>query len=159
MPEVTKAQWRPKWLTLYFLLAAFDVVVVGVALTFNHQVISIYEDSISENRVWLDRSSRFVELGRLASAVDAPANEIFTTRDTAQESADLERATAAFEAHAAALRQILVSDVPREEAVPLLAILDSVSASVARSRIHGQDTLDAFGRGEFDLARIIHGAL
>lgn len=157
MAEGTKAQWRPKWQVLYFLLAAFDVLIVGVALIFNHQVMNIYEDSVSENRIWLDSRSRLVELGRLAVAVDAPANHIFTTRDTGQERADLESATAAFDAHfttlLTTLRQILVKDVASKDAAPLLQILDFVKASVARSRIHGEATLDAFERGDIVLAR------
>ena len=47
MVDGTIAQRPPKWLVVYFLLAAFGVLIVGAALTFNHQVVNTYEDSVS----------------------------------------------------------------------------------------------------------------
>ena len=152
MTECTKAQWQPKWHVIYFLLAAFDVLIVGTVLIFNHQVMGIYEDSVSENRIWSDRGTRLIELGRLAAAVDAPVNDIFTSRDVVREMAALERSIAAFDAHAATLRRALANDPSPEDAAPLMEVIDSVVASVARSRMHVAEVLDEFGRGEFELA-------
>ncbi|MBT9557716.1 MAG: response regulator [Myxococcales bacterium] len=69
---------RPTWHRLYFFLAALDVLTVGLSLHLSHQLSDAYQGSVR-------LSQQLSELRGLASAVNAPGNNVFETGDIAGE--------------------------------------------------------------------------
>lgn len=86
----------PKWHRVYYLLAAFDVLVVSLALLFSHEIVQIYTHSIDANQEWVERLKSFNRLGPLAGAVNAPANDVFESQDVEAESLKAKTALVAF---------------------------------------------------------------
>ena len=78
---------RQKWWLLYYLLAGFDIVAVAVGLYHTHRLLEIYSQSIQFNELWNTRLGENSELGRIATLVDAPGNDVFDSKDVASESA------------------------------------------------------------------------
>jgi len=58
----------PKWHRVYYLLAAFDVIIVLLTLILNYQILHIYERSAKTSQQWTERRNDMDELGKLASA-------------------------------------------------------------------------------------------
>ncbi len=61
----TPAPARIKWHYAYYMLAAFDMLTISFSLFLNHQIMSIYEDSVLVNQDWAEKSNNFTQLGEL----------------------------------------------------------------------------------------------
>jgi PAS domain S-box-containing protein len=86
----------PKWHRLYYLLAAFDVLVVLLGLFLTHQILTVYNHSVEVNQEWVEQRNRIRYLGTLAVAVNAPGNHVFDSHDVDFESARLQSALRVF---------------------------------------------------------------
>ena len=86
----------PKWHRVYYLLAAFDVVIVLFSLFLNYQILHIYNRSSQVSREWTERRNDMDELGKLASAVNAPGNDVFDSHNVDAESLRMAAALAVF---------------------------------------------------------------
>jgi PAS domain S-box-containing protein len=116
---------RPKWHRVYYLLALFDVLVVLMGLFLNHQIISIYDNSIAVNKEWTQRRDFYSDLGNLAGAVNAPGNDVFDSHDVDGESARMQDALRVFNERVAAIDEDLRSKLKEEnrsDAVPRLDV-------------------------------------
>jgi signal transduction histidine kinase/CheY-like chemotaxis protein len=129
----------PKWHRVYYLLAAFDVIIVLMTLVLNYQILHIYERSAKTSLQWTERRNDMDELGKLASAVNAPGNNVFDSHDVAAESATMTSALQIFNEHlrrskTELLRQIYQKDQGLEfspdEIIVLTKHFDEVGASM-----------------------------
>lgn len=89
------------WPVLYVLLALFNVLTVVSGLRLSHRQTDLFADSVAENKAWNQRLLAYSRLGQLASAVNAPGNDIFddenvTGQDLAAAEQNLEAARIAF---------------------------------------------------------------
>jgi signal transduction histidine kinase len=71
--------------------------------------------------MWERRLDRYLELGELAGAVNAPGNDVFASRDTAHELERLKQAEERFSSHIARLREDLLLNVEKNLAASILA--------------------------------------
>lgn len=72
---------RAKWHLVFYVLAMFDVAVVLLGLLLNHQIVDTFDASVVASDRW-DRSlSEYLQLGYLATAANAPGNDVFATGD------------------------------------------------------------------------------
>jgi len=76
----------PKWHRVYYLLAAFDVLIVLLTLVLNYQILLIYQRSATASQQWTERRNDMDKLGKLAGAVNAPGNNVFDSHDVEAES-------------------------------------------------------------------------
>lgn len=97
----------PKWHRVYYLLAAFDVLVVLLSLFLSYQILKIYNHSVEVNQQWVARKNENAELAILAGAVNAPGNNVFDSHDVAGESRKMQVALQVFNEHLAAVEKKL----------------------------------------------------
>src|SRR5918992_182550 len=88
--QSTSVAKPPKWHYLYFVLAALDLIAVCAGLYLSHSIMTIYERSVAANQTWAERVFAYSHLGELASAVNAPGNDVFDSREVDLESASME---------------------------------------------------------------------
>ena len=119
-----------KWHLVYFALAAFDVLTVTGSLYLTHRILGIYIGSVDINEQWVERRALYSELGQLATQVDAPGNDVFDTHDVEAETERRDRALVLFEERMREARAELIANVPSDQAAPLLASLDRVTAAM-----------------------------
>lgn len=81
-----------KWYQLYFVLAAFGVGTVVFSLFLSHHTNVIFTQAVETNSLWLQRLGEYGNLQELASAVNAPGNDVFESGDADQEEARLRKA-------------------------------------------------------------------
>jgi signal transduction histidine kinase/CheY-like chemotaxis protein len=105
----------PKWYRVYYLLAAFDVLIVLLGLFLNHQIVRIYDRSVEVNQEWVKRLNHYADLGPLAGAVDAPGNDVFDTHDVDGEQSKMRAALRAFDLHMAAVEEDLRAKISEEK--------------------------------------------
>jgi PAS domain S-box-containing protein len=122
---------RPRWHLLYFVLAAFDLLTIGVSLSLNHRLMKVHTESVRVNQEWSDRRGLLSELGRLAAAVNAPGNDVFDSHDVPAESGRMRAALVEFDAALAARRRDLVDNVRDENGPKLLGYLDGVGTALS----------------------------
>ena len=105
----------PKWHRVYYLLAAFDVVIVLLTLVLNYQILHIYERSAKVSQQWTERRNDMDELGKLACAVNAPGNNVFDSHDVAAESGAMIAALQAFDKHLTDSKNDLLAQTNRKD--------------------------------------------
>ncbi|MEN3335651.1 MAG: hypothetical protein V7641_5016 [Blastocatellia bacterium] len=130
MTAVKKA-FLPKWHYIYYLLAAFDVLIVLMSLFLTHHIVGSYTKSLSVNQGWSERVHRFAELDPLASAVDRPGNDIFESQDVEAEFAKTRSAVEAFNERIDDLSTEVRRDIAQEQAGILIENLHAAKAKVA----------------------------
>jgi signal transduction histidine kinase/DNA-binding response OmpR family regulator/HPt (histidine-containing phosphotransfer) domain-containing protein len=111
----------------YVLLAAFNLAFVLCGLYLNHRLMNLHTQSVDENRRWALRLRAYAELGPLAGAVNAPGNDVFSTRDLAGEA---DRRRTAVLAFGRAMQEVR-RDVHAGESGSLLKHIDAIDASMA----------------------------
>ena len=105
----------PKWHRVYYLLAAFDVVIVLLTLFLNYQILQVYSDSAKASQEWTDRRNEMDELGKLASAVNAPGNDVFDSHEVDVESREMGAALQVFNEHILEAKNKLLAQTNKKD--------------------------------------------
>jgi signal transduction histidine kinase/DNA-binding response OmpR family regulator len=114
----------PKWYRVYYLLAAFDVLIVLLGLFLSHQIVRIYDHSVEVNQEWVKRLNHYADLGPLAGAVDAPGNDVFDTHDVDGEHLKMQAALRAFNKHMTAVEEDLRTKISEENRLATIVSRD-----------------------------------
>jgi two-component system CheB/CheR fusion protein len=93
--------------------------------------MGVFTDSVDVNKEWAEIQGRFIDLGRLASAVNAPGNDVFDSGDVDAELARRKHALERFEKHMSALRAEVVEKVSKTEATPLLDSVEEIKTAMS----------------------------
>ncbi|MFM9957103.1 MAG: response regulator [Phycisphaerales bacterium] len=89
----------------YIVLAAVNVVTVVASLGLSHRLFDLMSVSVVRNTEASERMDLYAELEELATAVNAPGNDVFESRDPDAEEAKLEKALQDFRAMMAVVRE------------------------------------------------------
>lgn len=143
----TIRKW-PRAHLVYFLLAAFDLLAVGGGLYLSHRLSDVFEDNVRINGEWGNRFVDIWNLGDLAASANAPANDVFLSRDVAGESERLARATDRLEAAITRIREEITQNVPIEIASHPLRTLSYVEQALTIMNNHGRRGLSLFEEGQ-----------
>ncbi len=112
VPRPAASRAMRRWPLVYFLLAAFDIITVLISLALNHRLVEMHAAALEMDRRWAERLASYADLHQLAGAVNAPANEIFDSRDIRREQVKLRAARRKFDADMAAARAVLEHEGP-----------------------------------------------
>lgn len=103
----------PKWHRVYYLLAAFDVLIVLFGLFLNYQILHIYSESARVNHQWTERRNRVDDLAKLASAVNAPGNNVFDSQNVEAEQSAMFKALELFNRNINLVERDLLEQINR----------------------------------------------
>jgi signal transduction histidine kinase/DNA-binding response OmpR family regulator/HPt (histidine-containing phosphotransfer) domain-containing protein len=143
---------RPKWHRVYYALASFDIFTVCLSLLLSHQIMAIYTDSVRVNSEWAERLGGYMQLGSLASKVNAPGNRVFDSRNVTEESGDLDAALREFKHHAEEAYRELDSRIEPELRPDLRRGLEDVETSVTLMVEEAREIFRHFENDRPDLA-------
>ncbi|MCC6991086.1 MAG: hypothetical protein IT181_18925, partial [Acidobacteria bacterium] len=138
----------PRWRlhAVYVALAALGVVAVSLGLYLSDRAATLYRESVIVNQAWADRQLRYLTLGPLAAAVNAPGNDVFDSRDVPAERTRLEQAARVFDERVAALHATPISKSTGAEAA-LAADLAGLERAMAGMRVEADLIFAAFAAG------------
>jgi signal transduction histidine kinase len=148
---VVRKPW-PKVHLIYFLLAFFDLVAVAGGLYLSYRLSSIFEESVARNEEWGGRFVAMWNLGGMADNVNAPANNIFVSKNVADERAKMDLAAQKLSRQIEAVRTEITANVPEITASQPLRTLSYADQALATMVAHGKRTLDEFEAGNADRA-------
>ena len=132
MIRLTSPDGVPRWHLIYFALAAFDLLTVGLSLALTHNLMTIHQQSVQTSREWAVRLGAITELSDIAQAANAPGNDVFDTGDVATARALRDAAVATFDARLAVVANELNANVaPTERRAVALALGDARHAMTA----------------------------
>lgn len=151
--EPDAGAWRrPKWYLLYYFLAALDVATVLASLTLNHRMVHMYADSLAVRQQWAGREAQYARLTELASAVNAPGNDVFDSRDVRAEAARLRLALSEFHAQFDASRREVAANVGGKQAAALLACFDELRQAMLEMVVEAELIFAHFEGGRAERA-------
>ena len=102
----------PQSQRIYYLLGAFNVLSVLVAVALNFFVVGMYEASVDSSRVWADRMARVTDVATTATEANGPGNEVFENRDVVGERAALAEIVERYDTLANEAREELRANLP-----------------------------------------------
>lgn len=105
---------------VYYLLGAFNVLSVLIAVALNFRVVGMYEASVDSSRVWADRMARITDVATTATEANGPGNEVFENGDVPGERAALAEIVARYDTLSAEALAELRSNLPAEQHTALL---------------------------------------
>jgi len=121
---------KPKWYHLYYVLAVFDLGTITLTLILSHHILGIYSDTVTINSQWSQRLGRYSELGELASVVNQPGNDLFSSGDIELEKKRLKLAVKNFEVAAKNARVDLNHNISSQQAELLLFHLTKIESTI-----------------------------
>ena len=151
MPTPTARSAR-SWKRLYFATAALILLAVALDQYLGVIVNSKFSESIQIDRDWARRYNRLAELRRLASAANAPGNDVFESQDVPAERARLKQASSAYRQSMAQVRSDLTAHPVEFEREVLLRDLDSADASMAKMLRQAEQVLADMAAGNSSAA-------
>src|SRR6267142_1887029 len=150
-PNAALKSSRPRWHLLYLLLAVFDICTVALGLYMNHSLVARFNESVDQNRFWAKQLQDYNELGRLASAVDAPGNDVFDDHDVALESGRIHTALERFEERLNQIRGKM-SDIRNSHMPELAADLQKIETADADVVREAELIFSYFRAGQEEMA-------
>jgi signal transduction histidine kinase/CheY-like chemotaxis protein len=126
----------PRWLWLYLVLAALNVITVCASLTLSHSLVAIHTES-------LELQQALMRLRRLAIDANMPGNDVFQTHNVAEESAKLEGALRLFN------EQL---DVVRRSMPQYLSETNAIDAAMTAQVGEAREVLRLWKQGETENA-------
>lgn len=133
----------------YFLLAAFDILVIATALFVDHTVTSALERNVAETQTISARMSELMSLQRLTQDVIAPANDAFVDYETNERRVIYESAVSAFDRAWADIERNAALTDPAGLLAPRLS---AVRASYETMLTHSVTVFSAIERGDIRFA-------
>ncbi len=131
MTGLTHKIRKPRWHLIYYVLAAFDLVTISGSLWLNHEIMGVYTNSVDVNKELAEIQGRFIDLGRRASAVNAPGNDVFDSGDVDAELIRRNHALERFEQSMSILRAEVLEKVGTNEATPLFDRLEEIEIAMS----------------------------
>ena len=144
----------PRWVLVYFLLAAFGGLTVSGSLALHHRLASIHAESVDINRRWVERLEEFQHIGSLIASINAPGNDVFRTGDVAGERARQKAVTGKFQAALARVRVALRVELDEPQAGRLIDYLDSISRATRKMVAESQMVFAYIGTDDFARAGV-----
>ena len=133
----------PRLMRGYFLLAGLFLLVLAAGLILHEQLRATHAESQRINHNWARRQADYVQIGRLASHLNSPANNVFETLDTASEQRQLDAALEALGAAIAAAERDLAAELTRErEHPPIQWRIERLRSYLAVIGDHAAEILD-----------------
>jgi len=129
-PDVTPSVEQRRLPMLYILFAAFDILTVLVGLALNHHLVDMHRGSLDVNRQWAERLATYSKLRELAAGVNAPANDVFDSKDPRGETVRLRKARRAFDDAWSAARADLEQAGQSPAVATLILDLDAIRTAM-----------------------------
>lgn len=124
-----KPSTQSRWATLYFVLAALDVITVLISFSLNVKLTNEYEESIKANTQWAIRLANYATIAATIGAVNAPGNDIFDTKDVTTERQRMHVALQTFHQELSSSREEIVAlNTPETRAI--ISDFDLINKSV-----------------------------
>jgi len=127
---------------IYYLLAMFDVFAVSLGLYLSYRQSQVFEKSIIENQIWVDRRNHYIDLGEYATKVNAPGNNVFDTLNAKEEEAKYEEELEAFKTYIKELRFEIQEEPDKLLREGILLQIDDIERSMEEM---GKEALLIFG--------------
>ena len=139
-----KARQGHRWHLLYYVLAAFNILTVGLTLRLNHQMQDAFAGSVEVSHAWDRRLRDYSDLVSLAQVVQARCNDAFTARELAGQRREVQQAHQSFKAKVRAKRGEAIVTVEGNESRKLLEEFDKLSVAVEGMVGTAEDFFDRF---------------
>lgn len=142
----------PKVHLIYFLLAAFDIMAIAGGLYLSHQYGLVFKTSVRESEAWDRRTELVLRLAELSGELSRPANEVFTSREVAQERNRFGYLVQGFHQLEAEFLVDAMSRASLDTVRPVFLALNDVPAQIAQVSYDTRQVLALYETGDFAAA-------
>ena len=144
----------PRLHVLYGFLVALVLLTVGSSVYLSFELLGRYTNSVDNNQEWEDRSASYRILQAKAGLANAPANNVFASRNAPRERVNLDSAVTGFDRALQEARAELKRDVsPDTEAYTrLTSDLSSVERAMTAMVSDARIVLQTYSAGDLATA-------
>jgi len=140
------------WQIAYAAAALLILLVMGMGEYLGALGTDRFAQSIDIDRLWAQRSASLADLRKLANDANAPANDIFSTRDPERERQRLRDATARFGEGLANAREVFGRHAVESQRELMLQGLTETERAMQSMLEHAEQTLVQFEGGKVEAA-------
>lgn len=144
MKGTSKARQGHRWHLLYYVLATFNILTVGLTLRLNHQMQDAFAGSLEVSHAWDRRLRGYSDLVLLAQIVQARCNDTFTARAVEGHYLEMRRAHQAFKARVRVKRGEAIATLEGTESRKLIEDFDRLSIAVEGMVATAEDFFERF---------------
>ena len=144
LKSANQPRQRHRWHLLYYVLAAFNILTVGLTLRLNHQMQEAFAGSVEVSHAWDRRLRDYTDLATLAQVVQSRCNDVFTARELGKQREDVQQAYQTFKNRLRAKRGEAIVAVEGAESRKLLEEFDKLSIAVEGMVETAGDFFDRF---------------
>jgi TMAO reductase system sensor TorS len=156
MPRGQKARTHkpriPAWYLWYFALAAFNIFTLSASLALNYSQSRSLQSAVDAHAVSAQLLARISEVRTLAIGVNAPGNDVFSSRDYVRESQRLDAAAARFRDGYASLLAMAQAELTAAQYDDLEQHIPHIELSMARMLNEARQIMSFLARGDHDVA-------
>src|SRR6218665_1818852 len=129
------------WQIAYAAAALLILLVMGIGEYLGALGTGRFAQSIDIDRLWAQRSAALADLRKLAGEVNAPANDIFSSRQVERERDRLHEAVARFSGGMAAAHEVFGNHPVESQRELMLQGLGETSRAMQSMLEHAEQTL------------------
>ena len=149
--SIHRAGW-PRWLVLYFVLAAVCIATVGSSVAITFHLAGEFSASQRIAEQWQARSQQYARIADFSAIADQTSSDVFDSGNAPAELAKFDNAVDRFRVELAAAREDLKRNVAPAEAAALFVHLDVMEASMDNMATQAQWFFSHFRSGKSGLA-------
>jgi signal transduction histidine kinase/HPt (histidine-containing phosphotransfer) domain-containing protein/DNA-binding NarL/FixJ family response regulator len=142
----------PTWYLWYFAVMAFTLVTLSASMALNYSQANSYRMTVDAHAMSASLLSRVAEVRTLAIAVNAPGNDVFSSRDYVYESRRLDAAAVRFRQAYATLLDEARTELPTAQFAELQQHIPRIEASLGKIMKEALQIMAFLGRGDADSA-------
>ena len=152
MPNSTAADSkRFKLHYLYYFLAGFDLLTIGISLFLSNQILGIYSASVDDHHRWSSWQATTSQLSELAANVNAPGNDVFISGKPDQERLRLDQVWNEYQSLATVMKQD-IQVLPESQSEDLVQHLDDADLALIKTRNEAHKIFAHIRKGETEEA-------
>ena len=120
---------RTKVHHLYYALALFDLIAVGIGLALTHHVNGVLYNTVNANLQWSALHDEVALLRTASARINAPGKQVFESRDVASERQRMGEAIAAFWPLVQRLKEELGAKIPAPHVDKVMAAIEAIEGA------------------------------
>lgn len=139
---------------IYFLLALFDLLAVGMGLHLSHRLNNLLTATIQSNVEWSRIQTDIGNARRAAAAANAPANDLFATKDIGKELATFDSASIELEEKLEIMKRNSAAWVPLSHKEQEREHHEAIDLAYEMLTVTATSVFDIYRRGLIEAATI-----
>jgi PAS domain S-box-containing protein len=104
---------------IYYALAAVDVITIAFSIFIISLIVNLYKETVDKSETWVERQNLYIGTLDLAAQMNAPGNDIFSSKNTQIEMSKYNKIKDDFNLSVAEINSDFLKNLKNDKEIPL----------------------------------------